>query len=185
MNPLPPHTHTRTPSILASLPAAMLDSERARDSNFESGEVQESLSDPGSAELEFRSNSEFKRLNSECVLNSESLNSELARRVRAIETAAHTAHAASIPSAVDGIVWQLLRKFWKRELIDEADKDLLRWAADRMGSLEPLTDDWPPTAKQAIFEYIQFYVGDTVWLCVYGWVWVGVTVWPPTPTQVF
>lgn len=75
---------------------------------------------------------------------------ELERRAREIELTAARAHRASVSDAVDGVMWRLLVKFWRRELIDDADKDLVRWAIDSTSLLDPLTDCLPPTFKKVL-----------------------------------
>jgi pheromone shutdown protein TraB len=75
----------------------------------------------------------------------------LEQRVGEVETAVAQAHAASVADAVDGVIWQVLRKFWARELISAEDKARLRWAVDQMGSSEP-TDTLPPTLHRVLVD---------------------------------
>lgn len=74
----------------------------------------------------------------------------LEARVAAVERLALAAHRASVSDAVDGVMWRLLRKFWRRELIEGADKELVRWAIDSTSLLDPLTDSLPPTFRTVL-----------------------------------
>ncbi|KAG8467668.1 hypothetical protein KFE25_006720 [Diacronema lutheri] len=76
--------------------------------------------------------------------------SALEARLRAIEALAAQAQRASVGDAADGVMWRLLAKFWRRQLIDGEDRDLLRWAIDSTSLLEPLTDCHPPTFNRVL-----------------------------------
>lgn len=75
----------------------------------------------------------------------------LADELRALRASIADAHRTSLADAVDGVVWRVLRKFWRKELIDETDKETLRWAMDRLGLIDPLAEaPFPGTMRRIL-----------------------------------
>lgn len=62
------------------------------------------------------------------------------------------ARQLSALDAADASVWRVFRRFWKREAIDVATRDELRWAVGQVSHADPSAKQMPPSMRAVLMD---------------------------------